>query len=85
MLCSIIVYALMFTAGLLGNKMYYSHTLKKIKKIKAYSDGESSVRILNQKGGTSGLWLTLFICLMALPYIFLSIAQFSSIMNSTLK
>lgn len=85
MLCSLIIYALMFTAGLLGNKMYYSHTLKKIRKIKEYSDGKSDVQTLNRKGGTSGLLLALFICLMAVPYIFLSIAQFSSIMNSALK
>lgn len=38
-----------------------------------------------KEGGTSGLWLTLFICLMAAPYIFLSVAQFSSIISSTLK
>lgn len=85
MLCTAMVYALMFTAGLFGNKLYYSHSLKKIRKLKLFSGGASTVPNLNQKGGTSGLWLTLFICLMAVPYIFLSIAQFSSIMNIALK
>ena len=72
MLCSAMVYALMFTAGLFGNKLYYGHTLKKRRKIKEYSNGAASIHILNKKGGTSGLWLSIFICLMALPtYILL--------------
>lgn len=80
MLCTLILYTLMFTAGLFGNKLYYNHTLKKIRKIKVNSDGAGMINTLNRKGGTSGLWLTLFVCLMAVPYIFLYIAQFPALM-----
>ena len=79
MLCSIIVYALMFTSGLMGNKLYYNHTLKKIGKIKSCSDSANDIYILNRKGGTSGGLLALFICLMAIPYILLLFADFLAI------
>lgn len=75
MLCSLIMYLMMFTAGLFGNKIYYAHTLKKIRKIKAYSNGTASIHTLNKRGGTSGLWLALFICLMALPTYILFFGQ----------
>ncbi|MCM1480623.1 MAG: hypothetical protein NC085_13040 [Muribaculaceae bacterium] len=81
-LCTVVTYLLMFTAGVFGNKIYFGHVLKKIRTIKEYcADGEPTARILHEKGGTSGLWLTLFICLMAVPYIFLSITQFSNILK----
>lgn len=72
---SVIFYAMMFTAGFFGNRLYYGVALKKIKRAKAVcAEGERPP--LAQKGGTSGLWLAVFICLMALPYGLIYLSQF---------
>lgn len=77
---SAIFYAMMFTSGFLGNKLYYGSALKKIKRAKAVcAEGERPP--LAKKGGTSGLWLTLFICLMAAPYVAVCLSQFFSAMR----
>lgn len=70
MLCSAASYALMFTAGIMANRLYYRSALKKIKKIKS-ADGIDLRYTLCRKGGTSALLMVLFICLMALPSIIL--------------
>ncbi len=69
MLCSAIVYAFMFTVGLFGNKLYYNSAIRKIRK--ARSSGGNVRDTVIRKGGTSALWLTLFICLTALPPMFI--------------
>ena len=66
LLASAISYALMFTAGLMANRLYYHSALKKIKKIKSVQ-GIDLRYTLCRKGGTSALLMVLFICLMALP------------------
>lgn len=71
MLCTMLLYTLMFTAGLYGNRLYYVSALRKIKKIKARSDGDDIRYILVKKGGTSALLLVLFICLVMLPPLIL--------------
>lgn len=73
MICYAVLYALMFTMGLYGNKLYFNSALKKIKKIKLSAEGKNiNIRqAIANKGGTSGLWLTLFICLTALPMLIL--------------
>lgn len=76
---SAIFYALMFTAGFFGNRLYYGSALKKIKRAKSVCPEGERPR-LDVKGGTSGLWLALFICLMALPYAAIYIMQLSVVM-----
>lgn len=71
MICSLVSYILMFTAGLYGNKLYYNFARRKIFRIKKYSDEAMLRYSLNQKGGTSSLLMVLFICLRALPYFIL--------------
>lgn len=66
-------YALMFTAGLMANRLYYHSALKKIKKIKS-AEGTDLRYALCKKGGTSALLMALFICLTALPAIVIFIA-----------
>lgn len=75
MICSMILYAFMFTAGLFGNKLYYSSAVRKIKKAKASRQGAELRAEIIKKGGTSALWLTLFICITALPAIIFMCAQ----------
>lgn len=82
MLCSAIVYAFLFTTGLFGNKLYYNSAIRKIKKVKALrSEGDARSAII-KKGGTSSLWLTLFICVMALPPLALWYGQFFSVFGN---
>lgn len=73
MLASAISYALMFTAGLMANRLYYHSALKKIKKIKS-AEGIDLRYTLCRKGGTSAGLMVLFICLMALPSAVILIA-----------
>ena len=85
MLCSAMFYAFMFTAGIFGNRLYYNSAVKKIKKAKASADpripsGGLRAMIIG-KGGTSGLWLTLFICLAALPMLILFYGQMIPMMS----
>lgn len=80
MLCSVIVYAFLFTMGLFGNKLYYNSALRKIRRAK--SSGGSVRAAIIKKGGTSALWLTLFICLTALPMLILWYGQFFSLFGS---
>lgn len=85
MLCYAMMYAFMFTAGIFGNKLYYNSAVKKIKKIKNSADprvpAEGLRAMMIGKGGTSGLWLTLFICLAALPMLILFYGQMIPMMN----
>ncbi len=67
MLCSAIVYVFLFTAGLFGNRLYYNSAVRKIKRVKAVHTENDARAAIIKKGGTSALWLTLFICIMALP------------------
>lgn len=87
MLCSAMLYAFMFTAGIFGNRLYYNYALKKIKRIKSLADphvpAEGLRAVIIGKGGTSGLWLTLFICLAALPMLILFYGQMIPMMSST--
>lgn len=73
MICSAVFYAFMFTAGLFGNKLYYNSAVRKIRRAKT-SGGDVRASII-KKGGTSALWLTLFICLTVLPSIIFMYAQ----------
>ena len=77
-----ISYVLMFTFGFYGNKLYYSNSIRKIKKIKEIRSGAELRAVLFRKGGTSALLLSLFICLMALPYAAIYISQLSAVMGS---
>lgn len=77
-----IYYVLMFTFGFFGNKLYYDNTIKKIRRLKKYNEGMELRAVLSRKGGTSALLLSLFICLMALPYAAIYMVQFSSVMSS---
>ena len=85
MLCSAMLYAFMFTAGIFGNKLYYNSAVKKIKRTKALTDPrippEGLRAMIIGKGGTSGLWLTLFICLAALPMLMLFYGQMIPMMS----
>lgn len=85
MLCSAMLYAFMFTAGIFGNKLYYNSAVRKIKKTKASTDprvpAEGLRALIIGKGGTSGLWLTLFICLAALPMLILFYGQMIPMMS----
>lgn len=85
MLCSAMLYAFMFTTGIFGNKLYYNSAVKKIKKTKASADpripAEGLRAMIIGKGGTSGLWLTLFICLAALPMLILFYGQMIPMMS----
>ncbi len=84
-LCSVIMYAFMFTAGIFGNKLYYSSAVRKIKRTKESADPRIPRDMLRSsiigKGGTSGLWLTLFICLTALPTLILFYSQMIPMMS----
>ena len=71
----VIYYSFMFTTGLFGNRLYFNSALKKIKKAKSVQGGDPRMRIAG-KGGTSGVWLAVFICLMALPAFILYFGQF---------
>ena len=73
---SIVYYVLTFTFGMLGNRFYYNNAIKKIRKIKTAGDGPALRAAIFRKGGTSALLLTLFICLMALPYAAVYFIQF---------
>lgn len=78
---SAIYYALMFTFGFFGNKLYYNHTIRKIKKVREANSGMEIRAALSRKGGTSALLLSLFICLMAIPYAAIYFVQMSVIMG----
>lgn len=78
---SAIYYALMFTFGFFGNKLYYNHTLRKIKRVRSSRSGMDLRYALSRKGGTSALLLSLFICLMAVPYAAIYFVQMSAVMN----
>lgn len=80
MICSMASYALMFTAGLYGNKMYYHFARRKISRIKEYSDETVLRYLLGRRGGTSALLMVLFICLMALPAAAMWVSYMFSIM-----
>lgn len=81
MICSLVSYAVMFTAGIYGNKLYYNFARKKIMRIKEYED-ESALRYsLTQKGGTSALLMVLFICLMAMPLTVIWISYLINFMS----
>lgn len=84
-LCSVMMYAFMFTAGIFGNKLYYSSAVRKIKRTKESADPRIPRDMLRGsiigKGGTSGLLLTLFICLTALPTLMLFYSQMIPMMS----
>lgn len=84
-LCSAMTYAFMFTTGIFGNRLYYNSAVKKIKRTKASADPrmppESLRGSIIGKGGTSGLWLTLFICLAALPMLIIFYSQMIPMMS----
>lgn len=71
----VITYSLMFVGGGFANLIYYKHAVKKISHIKErIAKPKESTDIpskLQKKGGTSGLLLSIFICIDALPYILL--------------
>lgn len=73
----VICYSFMFVTGLFGNKLYFNSAVKKIKKAKSVQSGDVRMRIA-KKGGTSALWLVLFICLMALPSFIIYFGQLFS-------
>lgn len=77
-----IYYVLMFTFGFFGNRFYYDHSIRKIKRIKELYPGADIRPVLSAKGGTSALWLTLFICLSALPYFVLYFSQAAAMLTS---
>lgn len=62
-----VLYSLMFFWGSNANKFYFQNAVKKIKSVKAKSDGRDVRGEIVRKGGTSALLLVLFIVLMALP------------------
>lgn len=64
-----IFYSLMFLMGFNANKFYYRNAIKKIKAVKAKSNGYDIRGEIVRKGGTSALLLVLFIVLMALPTV----------------
>lgn len=77
----VLFYTLMFTTGLFGNKLYFDSAVRKIKKIKSRETSPDSTVLrakIVKKGGTSALWLVLFICLMALPSIILWFGQYTA-------
>ena len=76
-----IYYVLMFTFGFLGNRLYYNHTIRKIKSVRGSRSGMELRAALSKKGGTSALLLSLFICLMAIPYAAIYFAQMSEFMG----
>ncbi len=74
MLVYVLSYSLMFFCGSHANSLYYKKALKKIKSIKQKGElsdmpPQNVSAVIVKKGGTSGLWLALFICLDALPYL----------------
>ena len=73
-----IYYSLMFLFGFNANKFYFRSALRKIKAVKAKSDGYDLRGEIVRKGGTSALWLVLFIILMAAPMTIMYIMQFTS-------
>jgi len=64
-----IFYSLMFLMGFNANKFYFRSAIRKIKAVKAKSDGYDVRGEIVRKGGTSALLLVLFIVLMALPTV----------------
>ena len=78
MICSLASYALMFTAGLYGNNLYYNFVRRRIFRIKEYSDETVLRYLLGRKGGTSALLMVLFICLMFLPVTVLWMSSMGS-------
>ncbi len=76
-----IYYSLMFFFGFNANKFYFRKAVKKIKAVKAKSDGQNIRGEIVRSGGTSALWLVLFIVLMALPTAIIYLMQFSSAMT----
>lgn len=73
-----IFYSLMFILGFNANKFYFHSAIKKIKAVKAKSDVQNIRGEIVRKGGTSALWMVLFIVLMTLPTAVLYIMQFTS-------
>ncbi len=73
-----IYYSLMFLFGFNANRFYFRSALRKIKAVKAKSDGYNLRGEIVRKGGTSALWLVLFIVLMASPTAIMYIMQFTS-------
>ena len=73
----VIYYSFMFISGLFGNRLYFNSAVKKIKKAKSEQSGDVRMKIA-QKGGTSGIWLTVFICLMVLPMFIIYFGQMFS-------
>ncbi len=80
-LSTVIYYAVMLTFGFFGNKLYYDNSIRRIKKIKASSEGTALRSEITKKGGTSALLLTLFICLAALPYMAMYFIQLFSVFS----
>ncbi len=78
MLGTAISYAAMFTFGMFGNRLYYDHSLKHIKKLKELFGGMAPRDVITKKGGTSALLLVLFICIEALPYAAMYLIRFFS-------
>ncbi len=75
-----IYYVLMFTFGFFGNRIYYDNVLKRIRNIKEVF-GEHYRYEISHRGGTSALWLTLFICLSAIPYLAMYFMQFAEFLG----
>ncbi|MBQ5319026.1 MAG: hypothetical protein J6K17_08025 [Oscillospiraceae bacterium] len=71
-----IFYSLMFILGFNANRFYFRSAVKKIKKVKAVSDGRDTRGEIVRKGGTSALLLVLFILLMVMPYGIFYFMQF---------
>ncbi len=67
MLSYVLTYALMFFCGSFANRIYYKHSVRKTAKIKAAVPPQNLRQTLRRKGGTSALWLVLFIILYILP------------------
>lgn len=65
----ILMYAAMFFFGAFANKIYYKLAVKRTAKIKERTTPLTIRQTLRSKGGTSALWLTLFICIYIMPYM----------------
>ncbi len=64
----IVSYGVMFFCGAFANWIYYRHAVKKTAKIKVSVPPQFLRQTLRSKGGTSALWLVLFIIVYLLPY-----------------
>ncbi len=64
-----------------ANSIYYRHCLNNIPRIKASAQPNATLAELHKKGGTSGLWLALFILIEVAVYMVYYISLYTSMMT----